>query len=192
MLDFNQEIQVMTVVMGSLNLIVSIIMITYIVAALFRNQRHTAFVWINMSLLFFVTFFTAVGQLFMSNWGGKYCNYVLNVIYGFCTIILFCQALSQSYRNNALLFDIMHFARHGRLQSESYLKWRLRGILIATAIACVVLVIYSMLGLSIVLDGYEQYYKMTTLNSTSLWLQFAMFGLATVLCAFSIWYMKQI
>lgn len=136
----------MTIVMGCLNLLAVLMMSSYIVITLIRKTKHIPFVWFNMILLVTITSIIAVGQLTVSQKIGDYCNYSLYVIYGFCTIALFYQALSFAYRNNYLLYDILHFSKHGRLQSQRTLKWRFWGMLSCTIIVAILLVFFASIG----------------------------------------------
>ena len=136
----------MTIVMGCLNALSLLMMSTFIVATLIRKTKHIPFIWFNMILLVTIQFIIAVAQLTLSEKIGEYCNYSLQVIYGFCTIALFYQALSIAYRNNYLLYDILHFSKHGRLQSQSTLKWRFRGMLSCTILVAIILVLFAALG----------------------------------------------
>mmetsp|Transcript_1803 Transcript_1803/g.2561 ORF Transcript_1803/g.2561 Transcript_1803/m.2561 type:complete len:141 (+) Transcript_1803:87-509(+) len=114
-MDYQDQLRTMTTVIGVLNMLAALGMITYLLISYMRKHKHSTLAWVYMSILTTITLFTSVGQLALSNQTGEYCNYMLDLVYGFCTIVLFYLSISFSYKTNRLLFDIHQFAKHGRL-----------------------------------------------------------------------------
>lgn len=105
--------------MGIINIIIFLlIMLSYVIYALLHKIKHTTFVWICLGSLTAIMLVTGVSQLVFDDITGQYCNYILDLIYGVCTISLFYIALMTGFKQNMVFFDIEKFMRDSTLPTE--------------------------------------------------------------------------
>lgn len=93
-------------VFGIINVFTFVCAFIFILYTLVRKYEFSKFVWITLSLLTLDSCATGIAQLMLFNGHGKYCDYVLDIVYGSLSILMFYITVMTSFKANRILFDI--------------------------------------------------------------------------------------